>query len=200
MIAVSSPSMAVNDTRAVGPYRMDTNKTVGPTTTIRQIVNLIRDAASTAPGQRLSNLILTAHGTPGYFELGTGLGPTTMSPFGDVQGKVTKIWFRGCLVGRIAGPETGGHGDGAALRAYGVNFGNGHEFLSAFAILTGCYVVAPTEMQARNRATYPSGVMDSYEGLVVCYNPAGVISWRHRYPSLYDHNTAAMTARTPNDE
>jgi hypothetical protein len=81
-----------------------------------------------------------------------------------------------------------------------VNFGNGHEFLSAFARLTGCYVVAPTEMQARNRATYPKNVMDSYEGLVLCYNPAGAISWRHRYPSLYDHDTTAYTARIPNSE
>lgn len=200
MITVSSPSMALNDTRAVGPYNMDTNQTIQPTTTIREVVDFVLDTAATAPGHLLSNLILTAHGAPGYFELGTGLGPTTMSPFGDVRGKVTKIWFRGCLVGRIAGPETARHGDGAALRAYGLNTGNGHDFLSAFARLTGCYVVAPTEMQARNRPAYPRGVMDSYEGLVLCYNPAGAISWQHRYPSLYGHNTTAMTALTPNAE
>lgn len=200
MITITSPSMALNDTRAVGPYNMDVNQAVQPTTTIRAMVDLVVAAATTATGAILSNLILTAHGSPGFFQLGTGLSLETMIPFGDVRGKVRKIWFRGCLVGRIAGPETAAHGDGAALQAYGLNIGDGHRFLGAFARLTGSYVVAATEMQARNRATYPRNLMDSYEGLVLCYNPAGAISWQHRYPSLYDHNTTAMTARTPNAE
>jgi hypothetical protein len=200
MITVSSPSMALNDSRAVGPYTMDVNRTVHPTTSAREMVDMVLGAVSSVQGGLIQNLVLTAHGTPGFFQLGLGLSLGTMAPFADVQGKVFKIWFRGCLVARIAGPQTARHGDGAALRAYGVNTGDGHAFISEFAKLTGCYVVAPTEMQSRNRTTYARGLMDSYEGLVLCYDPAGAISWQHRYASLYRHNTAAGTAINPNRE
>jgi len=83
---------------------------------------------------------------------------------------------------------------------YGVNSGDGHAFLSAFAQLTGCYLVAPTEMQSSCRTSYPHGLIDSYEGLVLSYAPSGVISWQHRYPSLHAHHIRARTARNPNRE
>ncbi|WP_305984645.1 hypothetical protein [Roseibium sp. MMSF_3544] len=88
----------------------------------------------------------------------------------------------------------------AALRAVGATSGDGHAFIRAFARLTGCYVVAATEMQASNRQSYPHGQMDSYEGLVLSYDPQGTISWRRRYPSLYGYNANASRASTPNRE
>jgi hypothetical protein len=180
---------------------MDVTKKVNSTTTMQQMVDMILAAAQPASGGKIKNLIFTAHGTPANFQLGVGLNEGTMAPFAKIKGKVFKIWFRGCLVARIAGAEhTAGHGDFAALQHYGVNVGNGHAFISKFAKLTGCYVVAPTEMQASNRWTYPLGQMDSYEGLVLSYDPEGNISWQHRYPSLYGHNLQARTASVPNRE
>jgi hypothetical protein len=87
------------------------------------------------------------------------------------------------------------------LAVLGVTTGNGHAFLRALARLTRCYVVAPTEIQGSHRTIYSHGQMDSYEGLVVCYNPQGNISWQRRYPSLSWRNPATLTARpTPSRE
>jgi hypothetical protein len=192
--------MVLNDSRATHAYSMDVTRTVQPTTSIRAMVDMILAAARTAQGGKLKNLIFTAHGLPGSFQLGVGLSGATMAPFVDISGKVFKIWFRGCLVGRIIDSRTASQGDGAALQAYGITSGNGHEFCASFARLTGCYIVAPTEMQTANLQSYPPGVMDSYEGLVLSYDPHGEISWRRRYPSLYGYDTQARTARNPNRE
>lgn len=200
MITISSPSMVLNDVRSPRAYAMDFTLPVSATTSIRQSVDLVLRHARAAAGGVLQNLILNAHGLPGSFALGLGLDLNTMAPFADVRGKVVKIWFNGCLVGRIMGPGTARDGDAAALAAYGVTTGDGHRFMSAFARLTGCYVVAPTEMQSSSRTTYSPGLMDSYEGLVLSYDPGGTISWQHRYPSLYGHNPAARTALNPNNE
>lgn len=200
MITITSPSMAINDPRVGTAYNMDVTKAVTATTTMRQIVDLILAAARTARGGVLQNVVLSAHGTPGRLAIGTGLDSGSMAPFADVRGKVFKIWFTGCLTARIAGPQTAAHGDGAALRAYGANSGDGHAFVSGFARLTGCYIVVPTEIQLSARSSYPLGQIDTYEGLLLSYDPAGTISWQHRYPSLYNHNTTARTATSPNGE
>jgi hypothetical protein len=200
MITIISPSMAINDPRAPRSYTMDVTKSVTARTTMEDIVTLILDAAGTRSGGVIQNLVLNAHGGPGLLAIGTGLDSSSMGPFSRVRGRVHKIWFTGCLSARIAGPATAAHGDGAALRALGVNSGDGHAFIGAFARLTGCHVVAPTEMQSGSRSSYPSGQIDSYEGLVLSYSPAGVVTWQHRYPSLFDYDTSARTAQNPNAE
>lgn len=200
MITIPSPSMALNDSNAAVSYQMDVTRTVDASMSMRDVVDLILAEVQHVQGGVFRNLILTAHGTPGHFSLGSGLGVNTMAPFADVRGKVAKIWFRGCLVARIAGAHTASHGDGAALAAYGINSGEGHAFVSAFARLTGCYVVAPTEMQGSAQTNYPPGQMDSYEGLVLSYDPQGNISWQRRYRSTYAHNTQTRRLRIPNRE
>lgn len=199
MITIESPSMAANDSRAAVNYQMDHTITVRPTTTMAQLAQSIVDRADSINDQ-IRNLILTAHGSPGYFQIGTGLDINSMTPFRNLRGKVYKIWFRGCLVGRIIDSQTTSEGDGSALQAYGIASGNGHTFLSAFASLTRCYVVAPTEMQGSALTSYPQGQMDSYEGLVLSYNPQGNVTWRQRHPSLHEHDTTARTSRNPNSE
>jgi hypothetical protein len=200
MITIDSPSMALNDSRAVGAYTMDFNRYIQPGTSVGDMVRMVLDEAATVTGGVIQNLILNAHGSPGDFELGLGLNRGTMAPCAELQGHVFKIWFRGCAIARIAGPGTLRHGDAGALRLYGYNSGDGHVFIKEFARLTGCYVVAPTELQVRNRDKYPRKQMDSYEGLVLCYDPSGAISWQHRYPSVYHHDTWRGTAITPNRE
>lgn len=200
MITIESPSMAINDNRAPATYQMDHTERVNASTSIQSIVNKVVAAARLEPLGRLQNLVLLAHGAPATYQLGTGLNMDTMGPFAAIRGKVHKIWFKGCLVARIAGPHTASHGDGVALKAYGITSGDGHRFISAFARLTGCYVVASTEIQGTGRSRYPRGLIDSYEGLVLSYNPQGAISWQHRYASLYGHNPQNRTASSPNPE
>ncbi|MET1413390.1 hypothetical protein ABVF61_14030 [Roseibium sp. HPY-6] len=179
---------------------MDVTETVRPEATQRDIVDRVVAAAGTVSGGRIKNLILNAHGWPAWFQLGTGLSSSTMAPWSDVSGKVFKIWFRGCLVARIAGAHADRHEDGSTLRALGVTSGNGHAFVRAFARLTRCYVVAPTELQVSRQRTYPHGQMNTYEGLVLSYDPEGTITWRRRYPSVYGFDPDTRRATAPNDE
>lgn len=192
--------MVVNDSNANQAFRMDVTLDVHSSTPMETIAKKIVNAANKQPEGKFKNLVLTAHGRPGHFFLGTGLNINTMAPFYILNGKVDKIWFRGCLVGRIVGPATSGQGDGAALAACGFTDGNGHAFLSAFAVLTGAYIVAPTEFQSSLHRLYPRGRLDSYEGLVLSYNPEGNVSWRRRYPSLYNYSSDGSRAMNPNGE
>lgn len=200
MIHIDSPSMVLNDTRSPLTYSMDVTRSVDATTSIRAMVDMILAGARTAQGGRLQSLILNAHGAPGYLQLGAGLTLATMGPFADINRKVFKIWMNSCLAARIIGPETARQGDAAALQALGITSGNGHEFCSGFARLTGCYIVVSTEVQAHARSSYPHGVMDGFEGLVLSYNPQGQISWQRRYPSVYNINVSAGTARSHSRE
>jgi hypothetical protein len=205
--------MVINDTRAPSAYSMDVTRTVDAATSMGAIVDMILAAARTARGEYsrtsmaptahggiLRNLILFGHGRPGSLGLGVGLVAGTMAEFARIQGRVHKIWFRGCLTARTIDSQTARQGDGAALQTVCITSGNGHDFCKAFAKLTHSYVVAPTEMQACHLSHYPHGVMDSYEGLVLCYDPHGEISWQRRYPSLYGHDMQARTAHNPNQE
>ncbi|MCH8073911.1 MAG: hypothetical protein IIA09_18415 [Proteobacteria bacterium] len=200
MITIDSPSMALNDTRVSIIYQMDHNERIDPATSMRSIVDKIVAAARLEPLGRLQNLIINCHGFPGWVQLGTGLRRNTMAPFADIRGKVRKIWFQSCLVARIAGPHTRSHGDAEVLEQLNATSGNGHRFICSLARLTGCYIVAPTEIQGHRPIQYPRGQMDSYEGLVLSYNPRGAISWQHRYPSMYNINLNALTGTSPNNE
>lgn len=201
MITITSPSMVLNDSRSNRLYTMDVTASVSPTTSQRKLVDKVVAAAGRTPANRLDNLVLNAHGAPGFFQIGTGLNTNTMAPWSDIREKVFKIWFRGCLVARIASQDTSSHGDHAALQALNAS-GNGHEFMRDFARLTGCYVVAPTELQsaARQRSSYPRGQMDGYEGLVLSYDPEGTISWQRRYPSCWGYNPSTGRLHVPNRE
>jgi hypothetical protein len=200
MFRVASPSMAINDDRAPVSYQMDSTISVTSRTSIDQIVESITGFVDQSNFQRLDNLILCAHGSPGRYQLGRGLDIISMAPFERIRGKVVRIWFRGCLIARIFDENTEHQGDAEALRHFGINSGNGHVFLSQFARLTGCFLIASTEMQGSSSSAYPSGVMDSYEGLVLRYNPQGNIVWRRRYPSLYGFDPDAGSFRSPNNE
>jgi hypothetical protein len=200
MITVSPPSLAINDSRAAVAYTMDATRTAYPLTSTAEIIQMILEEADRTPHAVLQNLVLTAHGRPGYFQLGLGLTQGVLGLFKGIRNHVKKIWLRGCMIARITGPETAHHGDGAYLRARGFNTGDGHAFVSALASWARCYVVAPTEVQSSVHATYPRGLMDSYEGLVVCYSPAGAICWRHRYRSLYGYDALTRSWYNPNRE
>lgn len=192
--------MAINDYGANQTFQMDVTVSVNSTTTMEMISDIIVSEANKIPEGKFRNLILTAHGRPGHFYLGSGLNINTMGPFVDVRGKVDKIWFRGCLIGRTMEPGTIRQGDGKALAALGITEGDGHLFLSHFSYLTGAYVVAPTEIQSSVYESYPHGQLDSYEGLLLCYNPEGNVSWRRRYPSMYSYSSSGRRVQNPNGE
>lgn len=200
MIAISSPSAVVNDIRCPVRLTMDRTISVGAANTILQIARDIAGLATTVQRGRIDNLILNSHGGPGYCQLGTGLTVNTMAAFAGIRGKVVRIWFHGCLVARTIDSNTPRQADGAVLQASNYTSGDGHRFISRLAILTGCYIIAPTQIQVSHLRSYPNGLMDSYEGLVLEYNPQGVISRRFQNRVLYDYDVKAGTARSRNGE
>ena len=146
---------------------------------------------------------MTTNGGPGYLQLGEGIGLADVGLFRAWRGLVDKVWIRACLVGRIVGPDTPSQGDGAFISALSLN-GDGHRFCSELAQALRCYLVVGTELQVSSRYSatnpVPFGQLDSYEGLVLSYNPGGVIDWSRRYPSVYGANPSTLTASNPNNE
>ena len=100
MITIDSPSMAVNDERSNRICQMDHNRVATSATSMTRMVEWIVAAANRAQNGQIRNLVLNAHGTPGQLLIGSGPNVNTMTPFQRVNGKVYKIWFRGCLACR----------------------------------------------------------------------------------------------------
>ena len=178
MIHLDGPHMGLNDSRSTNSVRMWNTWSVSTTETVAHMVDWVAEVARGAPGGKLKNVVLRCHGSPGYLQLGEGINRANVGTFRAWRNLVEKVWFSACLVARIPAPPSPGPGGGS----------NGHVFCQEFARAAHCYVVAPTELQVigRNR-TLPHGCLDTFEGLVLSYNPAGAISWSRRYPSTYEH-------------
>lgn len=179
MITLEEPHMGLND--VTGPYKVHMWKTspVYPTTTLQHILEEVAEAARRAPGGKLRNLVFCCHGMPAYLFCGQGIGRADTARFTVWRDLVEKIWFSACNLAY----STPASGRGCAP---GPAHGDGHMFCSEIAQAAQCYVVASTELQAYTAGrTLPYGKLDSFEGLVLSYNPAGEVSWSHRYPSTY---------------
>ncbi|HSB64664.1 MAG TPA: hypothetical protein VLJ18_10885 [Thermoanaerobaculia bacterium] len=151
-----------------------------------EIAEWIRLVAVSAPGGRLKNVVFSCHGSPGHIGIGTGIGTTDIPAFARllVSGRplVAKYWFRCCQVAQIAAANTAA---------------DGNRFCSAFAVTTGAYVVASTELQWSHGRTLPFGQLDGFEGLVLSYGPAGNITWQTRYRSGWFDSAGGGAYETP---
>ena len=79
-----------------------------------------------------------------------------------------------------------------AFKAEGVDatfgmMGDGNMFCCEISKAANCYVYASTETQwATSGATLPFGMLDTFEGLLLCYGPPrGEIVWQTRYSSQW---------------
>ncbi len=178
MIHLESPHMGLNDSRSTNSVQMWNTWNITTTETVQHMVDWVAEVAGSAPGGKLKNVVFRCHGAPGYLQAGAGIRRENVARFSAWRDLVDKVWFSACLVARIPAPAAQGAGGGSS----------GHVFCQEFARAAQCYVVAPTELQVigRNR-TLPYGCLDTFEGLVLSYNPQGEVSWSHRYPSTYEH-------------
>jgi hypothetical protein len=203
MITIQPPHMGLNDERAPVFVQMWNTWKVKASDTKQHIVDWTAEVARHAPGGKLSEIVISCHGAPAYLQLGEGIGLGDVGLFRAWRGLVNKVWLRACLVGRIVGPDTAGQGDGAFIAALSLS-GDGHRFCSELAQALQCYLVVGTELQVSSRYSatvpVPFGQLDTYEGLVLSYDPAGTISWSRRYPSVYGANATNLTASNPNNE
>jgi hypothetical protein len=176
MIKLDGPHMGLNDPRSTNKVQMWNTWTVTPTETVDHMLGWAAEVAKGAPGGKLKNLIFRCHGAPAYLLCGVGIRRSDTSKFSVLKGLVEKIWFSACQVAYIT-PSTGG---GPATTA------DGNMFCSEIAQAAKCYLVASTELQVIGvNRLLPYGCLDTYEGLVLSYDPTGNVSWSHRYPSTY---------------
>jgi hypothetical protein len=203
MITIQPPHMGLNDERAPVFVQMWNTWKVSAKDTKQHIVDWTACVARGAPGGKLNEIVISCHGAPGYLQLGDGISLADVPLFQAWRGLVNKVWLRACLVGRIVGPDTPKQGDGAFISALSLS-GDGHKFCSELAKALQCYLVVGTELQSSNKYSatkpVPFGQLDSYEGLVLSYDPKGEISWSRRYASVYDADPKKLTARNPNSE
>lgn len=174
MIDISQPAMGLNDrTRHHIHVQMWNTWDVPVNDTADHITAWVASVARGASGGKLRNVVFSCHGAPAQIQIGQGFDINNVGLFSRWRGLVDKIWIRCCQVAYIAGTGPAATNDG-------------NVFCSRMAQEAGCYVVASTELQigAVGRVL-PFGQIDTYEGLVLSYGPAGNITWQHRYPSGY---------------
>lgn len=178
MIRIERPSYAVNDPRVsfkgqVGALSITSLQRIVLEKTFdlphppekvdrRLIIDRVTGAAICAPRGVLENVVLNCHGSSGTLELGQGFDLRHLALFAAWRGRVRKIWLHACAVASDAA---------------------GRRFCSGLARTVGCYVLAATEKQCDFVISHPRDMLPSYEGTLLCFDPRGMISWRHRYPS-----------------
>jgi len=177
MIRLQRPSMAVNDPRvrakngSVRRFVMGRTGDIDQNLGRRQIIQQVALAAR-AEGQKLKNLVLSCHGNAGYLQMAEGFDSRHLGMFLDWRGVVEKLWLPDSVVAKG---------------------GAGHQFVSTLARLAQCWVLAPTEIQCDYTLTFARDTLPSFEGLVLCYDPTGKVSWSHRYPSTWFYAPGASS-------
>jgi hypothetical protein len=185
MITLEQPSMALNSTEiSWSEILMENTWKVDRNQTREHIVEWVATVGRGFRGGKIKNLIINCHGLPGWVGIGQGFNRTHLGMFTAWAGLVQNIWFVACLVARI---PTAAYQTQLNTSYPGFGTGDGNIFCSELARNASCYVVAPTEEQ-RNRGGYGVGQIPAYEGLLMCYNPQGGVSWSQRYPSDWGAN------------
>lgn len=199
MITIPSPSVVVNDARYTVTFHMDYDILAGPGHSMAMLVRRIKHIASLGGPRGIESLVLTGHGSPGCMQLGTGLSIASMTPFKELRGMVNKIWLLSCEIARYGDVSASG-APIPPLSSGGSH--NGHAFMRMLAFTAGCDVVGSTEVQTsgpRSRV-YPTGRIDTFEGLVVTYNSQGNLVRQRRFPSVTNLDRQAHLANNPSGE
>jgi hypothetical protein len=185
MITLEQPSMALNgEDISWSKILMERCWNVPLSETRQSIIDWVLTIAKSNKGGKIKNLVINCHGLPGWVGIGQGFNKTHLPMFSAWNGYVQNIWFVACLVARI--PDATMQADlNKNYAGYGPSDGN--IFCSTLAKTVGCYVVASTEEQ-RNKGGYSFGQLPAFEGLLMCYNPNGGVSWSYRYPSDWAAN------------
>ena len=167
MIKLETYALALNAVKVPGPdYRMDQTVKLSKMATAVDTANLIQAALKSLAGQKLENVVINSHGSPGFVHLGkdandrqTGIGIEHVGLFSQFKNKLGTIWLTGC---QIAGDSI--------CRA-------GKVFCSQLAIAAGCNVVAADVYQYVNPGYYlllfPKNCIDEFEGTAYRWDAKG---------------------------
>jgi len=171
MIDIAQPAFGLND-RAGHHVHVQMRNTwdVPSGTSADRITSHVAAVARAVPGGKFRNIVFSCHGAPAAILIGQGIRMGDVGLFSRWRGLVDKIWIRCCQVANIAGTGP------AATN-------NGNAFCSRIAQEAGAYVVASTHLQVADVGReLPYGQLDTFEGVVLSYGPAGNVTWRHSYP------------------
>ena len=177
-IEITQPSMALNSDDVPGThYRMWNTWEVASDKTADDILGWTATVADGATDGYLRSVILNCHGfynnttrsgTGGFgLKMGTGIRRSDTSKFSRLRGKVATIWITACGAARITTPGASGDGDG-------------NLFCQEIARNSGAYVIAATTHQVGDLFLRVNRI-DDFEGLVLRYNPQGIVDWSHEY-------------------
>jgi hypothetical protein len=149
--------MALNSVDAPEPkYRMWNTWEVPATVTPEHMLGWVAIVASGAPGGKLQNLILNAHGNSGWIRLGTGFRTMEhLSHFEKVRGLVGQILILACKVASIT------------------EKGDGNKFCSEMAKRAGADVIVSSNYQVASLVSLPDEHIDEWEGKVWKYKRTG---------------------------
>lgn len=171
MIRMKQPSLVVHSHDVPGyKYQMKWTWKMLPGAIAGDIVNWILHANNGQFGarrQRLENVIINCHGTPGSLLIGGTGSPAlslgNVSVFSTLQGcDIGAIWLVACEVAAQQGVATGGVGKA---------------FCAELAKTAGCDVIASAATQYVNLSFHlrgcPWGCIDDFEGLTYRFKPTG---------------------------
>jgi hypothetical protein len=143
--------------------QMDHVIRTGPRDSIGYVINRI---AARCGSQRMKNVVFNCHGEPAYLYTGRGIGMNQVPLFIRLRGKVEKIWFYACSV---AGQP------------------QGLTFCAEVAKQARCYVLASPDDQSESdeeeKFGLPFNSLDTFEGKLISFDPAGQVNWTRTYPN-----------------
>jgi hypothetical protein len=189
MITLNPPHLVLNDSRSNMTLTMTYNIAVRPDDSAGYLINRVRSFGLSSP---LENVVFNCHGGPGSLQMGWGFSINQAHLFRRWRNKVKKIWFYACRVARDSNSPCPPNfcAPGTAV--------SGSAFCAAVARNAKCYVLAGTELQVESieEVTHglPPGSLDTFEGMLLSFDPDGNINWFRRYPSTYIDHTGQYHA------
>jgi len=136
MIRLKQPALALHSCDVPGyHYKMQTTWVMHENATARNVAYWIDLAIKNSANQRLENVVINCHGTPGFLHVGgswKGFGIEGIEYFKQIKGKVGKIWLVAC------------------------NVAESHDFCTKLAKAADCMVIAGKDVQ------YVNGIYDFF--------------------------------------
>lgn len=170
MIQIPGPSLAINDDRVDGHFRLQSNLKVYSNDTRQFILNYVVNQARAAQGGRLKSLVLNCHGQPGCLIMGEAFWADHTHMFQAWRGLVDTIWITACRVASRV-PEL-------KMRH---KSGDGFLFCQKIAMNAKCNVVASLNDQVVPGKAIPEGTIDNFEGRLLCWKHDGTVAWTRGY-------------------
>ena len=170
MIAIPEPAVALNDMRVEGHIHPSRSIKVRKNDTRQSIISAVATVASRSEGGRLKALVINCHGVPGYLQMGEGFGAPHTGLFTQWRGMIDTILITACrIASRLPDPK------------FPTKSSDGFLFCQQIAINANCNVIAFLHTQEVPLQAIPNGMIDGFEGRLICWRRDGSVAWTQGY-------------------